>query len=155
MHLLLAGPFSPFGTEGLPGQRRKERAGEQTYQMSRWTPLIKDIVEDAIEDKLDNNHFPFLNGQRQGSSAKQAPTSARYGAWHQKDKKEQSLGKTSMPRIICFVVGGQTYSEMRAAYEVTSQNSNWEIIMGGSHVITPEVFLENVKEVGGGGADEE
>ena len=28
-------------------------------------------------------------------------------------------------------------------------------LAGGSHVITPEVFLENVKEVGGGEADEE
>ena len=44
--------------------------------MSRWTPLLKDLVEDAIEDKLDNAHFPFLGGQRQGSQFKQAP--ARY-----------------------------------------------------------------------------
>ena len=44
--------------------------------MSRWTPLVKDLVEDAIEDKLDNGHFPFLGGQRQGSQFKQAP--ARY-----------------------------------------------------------------------------
>jgi syntaxin-binding protein 1 len=56
--------------------RRKERVNEHTYQMSRWTPLVKDLVEDAIEDKLDNGHFPFLGGQRQGSQFKQAP--ARY-----------------------------------------------------------------------------
>ena len=35
---------------------------------------VKDIIEDAIEDKLDNNHFPFLGGQRQASSMSQAPT---------------------------------------------------------------------------------
>jgi len=128
--------------------RRRERAGE-TYQMSRWTPQIKDIVEDAIEDKLDNNHFPFLSGQRQGSNSKQAPTSARYGAWH-KDKKDQTMVKT-LPRIICFVVGGNTFSEMRAAYEVTREKKNWEIIIGGTHVLTPEAFLENVKEVGNAG----
>merc|ERR1719471_1782285 len=133
--------------------RRKERAGEQTYQMSRWTPQVKDIIEDAIEDKLDNNHFPFLSGQRQGSNMRTAPTSARYGAWH-KDKKDQTSAKT-LPRIICFVVGGSSYSEMRAAYEVTTEKKNWEIIMGGSHLITPEIFLDNVREVGSAGDDEE
>merc|ERR1719348_7265 len=130
--------------------KRKERVSEQTYQMSRWTPQVKDIVEDAIEDKLDNNHFPFLSGQRQGPNVKQAPTSVRYGQWH-KDKKETQT--KNQPRILVFIVGGACYSELRAAYEVTNEKKNWEIIMGGSHLLTPEGFLDNIKEVGGNGED--
>merc|ERR1719216_480049 len=124
--------------------KRKERVSEQTYQMSRWTPQLKDIVEDAIEDKLDNNHFPFLSGQRQ-SVGRTAPTSARYGQWH-KDKKEPQ--SKNVPRIIAFVVGGCCFSELRCAYEVTNDKKNWEIIMGGSHLLTPEEFLEGMKELG-------
>lgn len=35
-----------------------------------------------------------------------------------------------MPRLLLFVVGGITYSEMRAAYEVTKSGKNWEVIIG-------------------------
>lgn len=45
------------------------------------------------------------------------------GNWH-KDKVK------NMPRLIVFVVGGITYSEMRAAYEVTKAVKNWEVIIG-------------------------
>lgn len=125
--------------------KRKERVNEHTYQMSRWTPLVKDLVEDAIEDKLDNGHFPFLGGQRQGSQFKQAPASNRYGNWH-KDKTKEVTQK-NVPRLIVYIMGGATYSEFRTGYEVTNDKKNWEVIIGGSQILTPEGFLDNIKQL--------
>jgi len=146
--------------------KRKKRINDQTYQMSRWTPILKDIIEDCIDDKLDNSHFPFLGGsQRHGSTGFQsAPSrpdrgrgtsatsnvlssnvkSGRYGGWHSKDKVNVSNQK-NVPRIIVFVMGGACFSEFRAGYEVTNERKNWEVIVGGSQILTPEGFLKEVK----------
>lgn len=88
--------------------------------------------------------------------------SARYGHWH-KDKGQQLI--KNVPRVIVFVIGGVSFSEIRCAYEVTNNFKNWEVIigkislsslyvlilfisnvifLGSSHVLTPEDFLNNL-----------
>nr|CAI5834162.1 unnamed protein product [Callosobruchus analis] len=125
---------------------RKERITEQTYQMSRWTPVIKDIMEDCIEDKLDTKHFPFLAGRAQTTGYHAAPSSARYGQWH-KERGQQTV--KNVPRLLVFVVGGISFSEIRCAYEVTNAQKNWEVIIGSSHIITPEGFLSDLATLSG------
>jgi len=137
-------------TDGGRGKKayqmpRKQRITEQTYQMSRWTPIIKDIMEDAIEDKLDSKHFPFLLGRQVPTGfGRPTPTSQRYGHWH---KDKNALNVKQVPRLIVFVVGGMTYSEMRCAYEVTNEYKNWEVIIASDHIITPIQFLKDCRSL--------
>lgn len=125
--------------------KRKEREAEETYQMSRWTPMLKDIVEDAIGDKLDEVHFPALPGRRQSAQSYTPASSARYGQWH---RNREAVQARIVPRVIVFVVGGVAYSEMRSGYEV-SQEKNWEVVVGGSHILTPSSFLDDLKKLSG------
>ena len=116
---------------------RKERSW--AYDLSRWTPLVKDIMEDAIEDKLSARDFKFLN--RASSSQRFTGTSAR-STWI-RDSVQSKVH--SGPRLIIFVIGGCTYSEMRCAYEVTKSNRQWEVLIGSDHVLTPKQFIKDLE----------
>jgi len=63
-------------------------------------------------------------------------------AENRKSEKVEITG----PRVIIFVIGGITYSEIRAAYELTNQYSR-EFIIGSTHLSTPASFIENVKKL--------
>ncbi|XP_028823718.1 syntaxin-binding protein 3 isoform X2 [Denticeps clupeoides] len=115
---------------------RRERS--QTYDLSRWTPIIKDVMEDAVDNKLD---WPHVSG---------APTAwngSRAVSARQKHKASAQDDYRSGSRLIIFILGGVCYSEVRSAYEVTQAIKSCEVIIGSSHILTPISLLEDIRSL--------
>lgn len=88
--------------------------------MSRWTPLLKDVLEEAVEERLDERRFPQLARRAAAAEFPRAPATARYGHWHKDKAAAQPSFNRNVPRLIVCVLGGVCYSELRVAYEVGS-----------------------------------
>ncbi|XP_037326024.2 syntaxin-binding protein 3 [Pungitius pungitius] len=120
---------------------RRDRSQDETYNLSRWTPVIKDVMEDAVENKLDTKEWPHQSecpAAWNGSGA----VSAR-----QKQKNSAQDDRRTGSRLIVFVLGGISHSEMRCAYEVTQAVKSCEVIIGSSHILTPTSLLNDIKNL--------
>uniref|UniRef100_A0A8C4JRV6 Syntaxin binding protein 3 n=1 Tax=Dromaius novaehollandiae TaxID=8790 RepID=A0A8C4JRV6_DRONO len=134
-------PVLSSSTSQQHKQPRRDRSSEETFQLSRWTPVMKDVMEDAIENKLDSKEWPYCSQcppTWNGSGA----VSAR-----QKPKASYQDERKSSARLIIFVIGGITYSEMRSAYEVSQAYKSCEVIIGSTHLLTPKRLLDEVKSL--------
>ncbi|KAM9283053.1 syntaxin-binding protein 3 [Morus bassanus] len=120
---------------------RRDRSSEETFQLSRWTPVIKDVMEDAIENKLDSKDWPYCS-QCPPTWSGSGAVSAR-----QKPKASYPDERKSSARLIIFVIGGITYSEMRSAYEVSQAYKSCEVVIGSTHILTPKRLLDEVKSL--------
>ncbi|XP_018425016.1 PREDICTED: syntaxin-binding protein 3 [Nanorana parkeri] len=132
-------PIVPKSTLRKPA--RRDRSREETFQLSRWTPVIKDVIEDHFEGKLDSKEWPYCSECPlvwNGSGA----VSAR-----QKQNTLSREERKPVSKLIIFVIGGITHSEIRSAYEVTQANKSVQVLIGSTHIATPKKMLDDIKDL--------
>jgi len=130
------------GTKKKPPKKGVSQ-GEATYDVSRYAPPLKRIMEDAWMSGLNTNDFPFTRSPSASpddvhltENSRKAKTAAAAGA---------NVAATGR-RLIVFVLGGITYSEARSMHEVAATLGR-EMILGSTALLTPSGYLSALKQM--------
>jgi syntaxin-binding protein 1 len=153
-----------------PGDRDTKRklkakpSTDEEYELSRYKPLLRTVLEDHATGRLDAALFPYvkdapLSGASAAAGGRAAApppqtTSLRSAKanWNKNPRAATALADTRQ-RLLVFVAGGMTYSEMREAYALSGTLGR-EVIVGATHTFTPREFVDDLKvlELGGVGS---
>ncbi|KAI3727528.1 hypothetical protein L6452_16144 [Arctium lappa] len=150
---------------------RKDRAGEEsTWQLSRFYPMIEELIEKLSKNELPKNDYPCMNdpsptfhGRSQSESAKMTEPPAahsmrsrRTATWARPRDSEDGYSSDSIlrhassdfkkmgRRIFVFIVGGATRSELRVCHKLTTKLKR-EIVLGSSSLDDPPQFITKLK----------
>ncbi|KAJ3139671.1 Syntaxin-binding protein 1 [Geranomyces variabilis] len=144
------------------------------FDIHRYAPAVKYILQDAVAGKLDAAIFPSTSQRSNlagnGLSGKLDSSATTIGRGHLVQfngdfqptwaKKKPSSGgdgqdnidlRANGSRIIVLFVDGLSFAEIRAANEVMRERSR-EIFIGSTHIMTPIAFVEDLLQLGGTGA---
>mmetsp|Transcript_112254 Transcript_112254/g.358278 ORF Transcript_112254/g.358278 Transcript_112254/m.358278 type:complete len:648 (+) Transcript_112254:130-2073(+) len=151
--------------------RFKQNAqAEGRFELSRFEPRVKSLLEQLSQDRLNQNDFPTLQGAGEadvglrlagtmgcappGAPAVPVKDDWSFSAWQVPGVGAggASQGKPTevSQRIVLFVVGGITHSELRAAAEVRATlPRSVEVIVGGTSILTPRGLVRLLRPNGG------
>eukprot|EP00914_Ancora_sagittata_P014534 GHVO01028394.1.p1 GENE.GHVO01028394.1~~GHVO01028394.1.p1 ORF type:complete len:137 (-),score=12.91 GHVO01028394.1:177-536(-) len=114
-------------------------------------------MEQACLDSLHQGKFPFVaeperqrgrtgDGGKGGQIRAQEGIDWSFGGSTPSDKSNQESNVKGGRKVVIFVVGGITMSEMRCAYEVARQHEV-DLYLGGSTILTPRSVIQQLKSV--------
>jgi len=148
-----------FGTK-KKRQIRKARVKEgntEEWELSRFQPVLTELEEDLAKNALPESEYPYISKPvgRSGPSGT-AITSARSRTssvgWAKRAATQSGADldvgsiKLQGKRLIVFVVGGVSRSEMRASYTM-SKALGRDVILGSTSVETPKSFMSKLYEL--------
>ncbi|RKP27520.1 Sec1-like protein, partial [Syncephalis pseudoplumigaleata] len=150
LHARVTKAHSGFKKMRMPRLNRK-KAEEVPYELSRFIPEIQKLLDKQINGQVDDRVFPFTREVRPSELTEQTKKTVQSlrstkPSW-QKSVQERSEAKpVTGGRVILFVVGGITYSEIRSVYEL-GRKFGRDILIGSTHVLTPQLLLKDLRRL--------
>ncbi|KAJ9555304.1 hypothetical protein OSB04_009918 [Centaurea solstitialis] len=165
---------NPFSLKFDAGKKkrglRRDRPGEEAvWQLSRFYPVIEELIEKLSKNDLPVNDYPCMNdpsptfhGASHSVSARVLDTPSahsmrsRRGSFSRPRNSDDGFSSESVlrrttsefkrmgKRIFVFIVGGATRSELRVCHKLTTKLRR-EIVLGSSSLDDPRQFVEKVK----------
>mmetsp|Transcript_16420 Transcript_16420/g.22905 ORF Transcript_16420/g.22905 Transcript_16420/m.22905 type:complete len:663 (+) Transcript_16420:100-2088(+) len=120
-----------------------KKAGKKGQHIigNRYLTKVHYACSQLVEDKLDKKAFPYINPPPKTASRGTARTTG-FSVRRNRNRRN-SEGASDKARLIIFVLGGITASEMASVYEIGEQ-WNVEIIIGSTDIITSEEILKSL-----------
>ncbi|THH29778.1 hypothetical protein EUX98_g4412 [Antrodiella citrinella] len=128
--------------------RASKDSKDEEYELSRYKPLLTNVLEDHVASRLDPTLFPYVKDQPAPptAAAPVAPASSLRSArpvWH-RAAAGRGGGNDNKERVFVFVAGGMTYSEMRECYNF-GKKAGKDVYIGSTHTLTPRQFVDDLK----------
>ncbi|CAI0476758.1 unnamed protein product [Linum tenue] len=147
---------------------RKDRSGQEEtgWQLSRFYPMVEELVEKLSKGELSKDEYPCLNdpsatfhGTSPAAIMNSSPhsmRSRRTPTWARPRHSDDGYSSDSVlrhassdfkkmgRRIFVFVVGGATRSELRACHKLTSKLQR-EVVLGSTSLDDPPQFITKLK----------
>ena len=142
-----------------PTRSKKKAERNSEYNLSRYIPPLKIIGSSLISGEVlkdfkyvrkeDAKRFiPTNLNQESDVKSRRSNHQAKWGKKEKKEKevleKEKKTAELKGGRVMIFVAGGISFSEIRVAYELSAKFKR-EVILGGTEILTPKSYIENIR----------
>lgn len=121
-------------------------AHAEEYLLSRYQPVLQDVIEAATAGTLDMNVFPYTKPPLELAHEIQPSAASLRSAKPTWAKSRTNVSTENRQRILVFMAGGATYSEARVCYETGAKTAR-EVYMISSHLLTPQLFIRQLEDL--------
>ena len=121
---------------------------QDDYSLSRFEPVLKQLLKAHTAGTLDEDIFPYTKPQLEAPDANGVDTASRTSLRSAKPTWAKTRANMNEPkqRVMVFMAGGATYSESRASAETTIE-TNKDVYLLTSHMLTPNLFIRQLSDL--------